>query len=169
MEVFEAVRTLLAVRNYRDEQVPQELIRQVLESARLTASSMNRQEWDFILITERQRLVELGKLASSGGYLAQAAFAVAVLVGDYRSAPADGGRAVQDMMLTAWAEGVGSNWVGNVNTGEIRNLLQVPEDRTLLTIVPFGYPREALGAGIKDRKPFDEVIHQDRYGQEYGT
>jgi nitroreductase len=167
MQVSEAVKTLLAVRSYQDKPAELKTIKQVVEAARLTASSTNRQDWDFIAITDRDRLEQLGSLASGGSYIAGAAFAVAVLLGDYRSALGDAGRAVQDMMLVAWEQGLGSNWVGKVNSEEIRQLLQVPEDRTVITIVPFGYPKRDLGAGIKDRKPFDEVVHHNRYGEHF--
>lgn len=167
MQVFDAVKTLLAVRSYQDKPVEPEAIRRVVEAARLTASSVNRQEWDFIVITDRERLERLGELASTGGYIAEAAFAVAVTLGDYRSALADAGRAVQDMMLTAWEEGIGSNWVGNVATDEIHQFLGVPDDRKVVTIVPFGFPDKELGAGIKDRKAFDEVVHLDHYGNPF--
>jgi nitroreductase len=167
MEVFEAVRTLLAVRQYEDKRVPADVIQEVIEAARLTASSTNRQEWDFIVIRERDRLEQLGELASSGGYIAGAAFAIALLVGEYNSAPIDAGRAAQDMMLTAWSRGVGSNWVGRVDTVEIRNFLNVPDDRMIYTIIPFGLPQEDLGAGVKDRKPVSEVVHAERYGDPY--
>jgi nitroreductase len=43
MEVFEAIRTLLAVRNYRDTPVPDAVVRRVVEAGRLTGSGMNRQ------------------------------------------------------------------------------------------------------------------------------
>lgn len=41
MDVFEAVRTVLAVRKYEDRPVPEETLRTVLEAGRLTASSLN--------------------------------------------------------------------------------------------------------------------------------
>jgi nitroreductase len=167
MEVFEAVKSLLAVRSYQDEPVPDSVIEEVLESARLTASSMNRQDWDFVVTRDPERLKQLGELAQTGSYIAGSAFAVAVLVGDYPSAGADAGRVAQDMMLTAWDKGVGSNWVGNVGGDQIRQFLAVPEDRTVKVILPFGYPTEDIGEGIKDRKPISEVVHTDRYGQAY--
>jgi nitroreductase len=43
MEVFEAVRTVLAVRSYRDKPVPLDAARRIVEAGRLTASSMNAQ------------------------------------------------------------------------------------------------------------------------------
>lgn len=164
MQVFEAVKTLLAVRSYQDTSVPEDVIRKIVEAARLTASSRNKQDWDFILIADESRLRELGELARTGRYIAEAAFAIAVVTGDYGSAAADAGRAIQDMMLVAWEDGVGSNWVGNVKTDEIRAFLGVPGERIVQAIVPFGYPAEELGQGVKDRKPLAQVAHRDRFG-----
>jgi nitroreductase len=71
------------------------------------------------------------------------------------------------MMLAAWEEGVGSVWVGNVNTPEIRQLLSVPAGRVILTVVPFGYPRAKLGAGKKNRKRLDEIVHAEQFGRRF--
>lgn len=164
MQVFNAVKTLLAVRSYQDRPVPDDVIHKILEAGRLTASSQNKQDWDFILITDASRLRELGELARNGPYIADAALAIAVVTGDYGSAAADAGRAIQDMMLVAWEDGVGSNWVGNVKTDEIKAFLGVPGERIVQAMVPFGYPAEELGKGIKDRKALAKVAHGDRFG-----
>ncbi len=71
MEVFEAVRTLLAVRNYQDKPVPPEVVRRIIEAGRLTGSSMNRQPWHFIVVESRDTLPQLGALAKTGPYIAQ--------------------------------------------------------------------------------------------------
>lgn len=167
MDVEEAVRTMLAVRSYSSQRVPDSLIEEILNAGRLTASSQNNQEWDFVVIEDRDRLRELGDLARSGGYIADAAFAVAVLTGDYGTALADAGRAAQDMMLVAWGQGVGSNWVGNVASDAIREFLNIPGDRQVSVIIPFGYPDRKLGAGLKNRKRLDQVAHLNVYGRPY--
>lgn len=167
MQVFEAVKTLLAVRSYQDRSVPEDVIRKIVEAARLTASSQNKQDWDFILIIDESRLRELGELARTGPYIADAAFAIAVVTGEYGSAAADAGRAIQDMMLVAWEDGVGSNWVGNVRSDQIRELLGVPQGKIVQAIVPFGYPVEELGAGVKDRRPLASVVHKGRFGEPF--
>ena len=56
MDVFDAVRTVLAVRAYEDRPVPDDLVRRIVESGRLTASSMNRQPWHFIVVQDRENL-----------------------------------------------------------------------------------------------------------------
>lgn len=168
MEVYEAVRTLLAVRSYQDEVVPHKTIERILDAGRLTGSSRNTQQWDFIVITEKATLRRLGVLARSGSYLGGAPLAIAVVVpAAGTTGLIDGARAIQDMMLVAWDQGIGSNWVGNVNTVEIRDLLAVPSDRQVLAIVPFGYPDRKLGKGKKNRKSISEIAHHEKYGKAY--
>lgn len=167
MDVFEAVQTMLAVRSYEDKPISDEIVTRVLEAGRLTGSSMNRQHWDFVAVRDRETLQRLGELASTGTYIADAALAIAVVVPDAPVGYMDGARATQDMMLVAWNEGIGSNWVGNVNTDRIKKLLDIPEERLVLNVIPFGYPTEDLGQGLKDRKPLSEVAHAEQYGNPY--
>ena len=158
MEVFEAIRTLLAVRRYQDRLVPDEVVRRTVEAAHLTASSMNKQPWHFVVVQDRDTLRRLGELARTGPYIAQAPLAIAVAVEKAsRFGVSDASRAIQDMMLTAWADGVGSNWVGFGGLDAARELLAIPPAFDLLAIVPFGYPAQAIGRGRKQRKPLGEV------------
>lgn len=168
MDVYKAVETMLAVRSYTERAISDEVVERILEAARLTGSSRNKQHWDFIVIQEPQKLRQLGELATTGEYIADAPLAVAVVVPEKPVGYIDGARAAQDMMLVAWGEGIGSNWVGNVNKEEVKRLLGVPDDLMLLTIIPFGYPEEAIGDDVhKDRKPLSEIAHVERYGQPY--
>lgn len=167
MQVFEAVETLLAIRQYEDKAIPEESVRRILEAARLTASSKNTQRWDFVVVQDKETLQRLGQLARTGPYIAGAPLAIAVVVPERSIGYVDGARAVQDMMLVAWEDGIGSNWVGNVNTDEIKSLLNVPGDLMVLTIVPFGYPVRDVGEGKKQRKPLSEIAHAERFGKPY--
>src|SRR2546425_13335519 len=112
MDVFEAIRTLLAVRSYQDTPVPDAVVRLIVEAGRFTGSGMNGQPWHFIVIRDGETLRGLGALASSGPYVAQAPLAIVVGANKTRFAVSDASRAIQSMLLTAWADGVGSNWVG---------------------------------------------------------
>jgi nitroreductase len=165
MEVFEAARTVLAVRAYQDKPVPADVINRIVESARLTASSSNRQPWHFIVVEDRETLQQLGVLCTSGPYIAEAAFAIVVGVNaDSRSGTADAARAIQTMVLTAWEAGVGSNWVGAGQAPALKTLLGVPETVNLVAVLPFGYPAQRIGLGRKDRKPLSEVAHRGKFG-----
>jgi nitroreductase len=167
MEVFEAVRTVLAVREYKDKPVPPAIIRQIVEAGRLTGSSMNRQPWHFIVIDNRDTLHQLGAVAQTGPYIAQAPLAIVVAIEKTRFAVSDASRAVQSMILTAWSEGIGSNWVGFLNLNEVNPLLGIPDDLEVLAILSFGYPTQDIGQGKKQRKPLAAVAHLGRFGQPF--
>jgi nitroreductase len=84
-----------------------------------------------------------------------------------RFAVSDASRAIQSMLLAAWADGVGSNWVGFGELEGARALLHVPAGLDVLAILPFGYPARPVGRGRKQRKPLREVAHLDRYGRPF--
>jgi nitroreductase len=113
MDVFEAIRTMQAVRQYQDRPVADDVLRQVLEAGRLTASGMNAQPWHFIVIQDPETLRQLGTLARTGPYIAGAPVAIAVAVDRTRLAVSDASRAIHSMLLTAWGNGVGGNWVAS--------------------------------------------------------
>jgi nitroreductase len=155
------------VRSYQSTPVPEALVRRIVEAGRLTGSGMNGQPWHFVVIRDAETLRRLGDLASSGRYVAQAPMAVVVATNRSRFAVSDASRAIQSMLLTAWAEGVGSNWVGFGGLDKVRALLDIPAGLDVLAILPFGYPARAVGKGKKQRKPLREVAHLERYGRPF--
>ena len=168
MEVFEAIRTVLAVREFQSRPVPQDVIHKIIESARLTASSKNGQPWNFVIVQNRDTLIKLGSLVKPGSYNAQAAFSVAVAID--KLSPfgiSDASRAIQSMVLTAWAEGVGSNWTGWVGMTNVASFLGIPENLDVIAVVPFGYPVRERGKGKKRRKHIEEIAHQEMFGRPF--
>ena len=168
MEASEAVKTMLAIREYQDKPVPADVVRTIVEAGRLTGSAMNAQPWHFIVVDDRETLGRLGAVATSGPYVAGAPLAVVVAIERTKFAVSDGSRAIQSMMLTAWADGVASNWVGFIGglTG-VNPILGIPSTLDVLAIVPFGYPTRRPGKGKKQRKPLAQVAHRERYGQAF--
>jgi nitroreductase len=163
--VFEAVRTVLAVREFQDKPIPEDVLRRIVEAGRLSASSVNLQPWRFVLVTRRENLVELGALMSTGRYIARAA--AAVVVAYEKKSPygvSDCSRAIQSMILVAWADGVGSNWTGFGGLESVARLFGLPDGYEALAVVPFGYPKRKLGLGKKKRKPLSEVFSAERFG-----
>lgn len=167
MDVFEAVATVLAVRSYQDRPLAPESVARIVEAGRLTGSSMNGQPWHFIVVEDRDTLQRIGAVARSGPYIAQAPLAIAVVIDASPYAVSDGSRAIQSMILTAWAEGIASNWVGFLGPDEIKPLLGIPAEYQLLGILPFGYPAQAAGQGKKKRKALAQVASRERFGQPF--
>jgi nitroreductase len=167
MDTFETIRTMLAIRRYQDKPIPEATLRRVVEAGRLTGSAKNLQPWHFVVIQDRKTLQKLGALARTGAHVAQAAAAVGIAVEKTPFAVSDASRAIQSMLLAAWADGVGSNWVGFGGLEEVKTLLGVPARLDFLAILPFGYPAGAVGKGRKDRKALSAIAHRERFGQPF--
>ena len=163
--VYDAVRTILAVRDFDDRPLPEGLLDRIAQSAHLTASASNQQPWHFVVVREREHLRELGRLVRTGPYTANAAAAVIVAI-EKSASPglSDASRAIQSMMLTAWAEGVGSNWTGFGGLEGVRQVFGLPDGYDVLAVVPFGYSKRKLGLGRKKRKSIGEVVSHETYG-----
>ena len=108
MQVLEAVQTVLAVREYRSDPIPDEIVRRIVEAGRLSASAQNRQPWHFVVVDDRETIGRLADVAPTGPYIANAPVVIVVAVGERKVAESDASRAIQNMILTAWSEGIGS-------------------------------------------------------------
>ena len=155
MDVFDGIRTMLAVRRYKDTPVPDATVRRIVEAGRLTASAMNAQPWHFVVVQDRPTLRRLGTLARTGSYV-KTKFAVS-----------DASRAIQSMLLAAWADGVGSNWTGLTGLENVRQEFGLPDTYDVLAVIPFGYPKRKV-IGKKKRNPFDQVVSAERFGSPLG-
>ena len=164
--VYEAVRTVLAVREYQDRDIPEDVLRHIVDAGRLTASARNGQPWHFVVVRDREKLRRLGSMVRTGGYTANAAAAVVVACEKNAYAMSDTSRAIQSMILVAWADGVGSNWTGFGGIEAVRQELGIPETYDVLAVMPLGYPRRRV-IGKKRRKPFDEVVSAERFGSPF--
>jgi nitroreductase len=165
--VAECVRARVEVREFKPDPVPDAVIRKILEAGRWSPSQRNRQPWHFIVIRQRDTLNQLGALAPSGPYLADAPLAIAVVTDGARAPLIDGTRAIANMQLVAWEEGLGSCWVGGLDREGVKRLLNIPEQCELITVLPFGYPTEAAKALRKRRKPLAHMVHGERFGTPY--
>jgi nitroreductase len=158
------VSSVLAVREYQDREIPDDVVLRIVEAGRLTASSMNRQPWHFVVVRGRQELQQLGALVRTGPYIAGAS--AAAVVAYERNSPfgvSDASRAVQSMILAAWADGVGSNWTGFGHLDTVRQQVGLPDTYEVLCVVPFGYPSREV-RGRKRRQALAEVVSLGRYG-----
>lgn len=123
--------------------------------------------WQFIIVQDKEMLTRLGELAQTGHYIAQAPLAIVVGMEHSVFGVSDASRAIQSMILTAWAKGVGSNWVGFENLEQFNSVLGIPKEIEILAILPFGYPVQAIGKGEKKRKPLGEIAHRERWGNPF--
>ncbi len=167
MDVFNCIRTRRTVRDFKPDPVPDAIIHKILQAARWAPSSSNTQPWHFIVVKDRDTIAELGRICTQGTFIGQAPLAIAVVMGETRRPQLDAGRALQQMELVGWSEGLGTCFVGirGEQQTEVKTLLDIPEEMELITVLPFGYriPREP-GTGTP-RKPMSEITHGEKFGQ----
>lgn len=60
MELFETIHARRAVRQYRPDPVPKEAILKVLDAANRAPSAMNRQQWEFVVVTGKETIHRMG-------------------------------------------------------------------------------------------------------------
>jgi nitroreductase len=169
------IRSLRAVRRFADREIPDDVLRDILDTGRWTGSSKNTQPWDLVVVKNRETLAALAKLGQFAGHLAGAKLAIALVMrGDDAWSGMDEGRLMQNLMLGAWSHGIGS-CIGSIypqgNQQRARELLGIPDNRYLRTMLSIGYPADAdalrlpPNAGIpRGRRPLDTLVSRERFG-----
>ena len=82
----------------------------------------------------------------------------------------DAGRSMQQMELMAWSEGLGTCFVGFREVEQqrrVKELLGIPDELELITVLPFGYREEGAKGGGVARKPMSDIAHRERFGERY--
>ena len=173
MDVWSAIRTKRMVRRFEPRPLEPEHLTRIVDAGRHAGSSKNSQNWDFLVVEDRDSLRRLSEVGPYAGHLAGAAAAVALVTPDPRAPGAslslawDAGLAAENMMLAAWELGVGSCPATVYEQSIARDALGFPEDRFCGWILSFGYPADPddLTRPPKQggRKPLDEVVHRERW------
>ena len=158
MDAFLAIASKRDERAYADTPLPEDVVTRILDAGRLAGSAMNRQEWRFVLVSDRAALAE-------AVFAPQNVRTAALVVAIVGVRGFDVGRCAQNMMLAAWNDGVVScpNGIKDAETaarvvgGEVG------------VVLSFGYPArprdpqsrsaEEWSARAK-RKPLDELVRR---------
>jgi len=172
MKVFEAVQSRRSVRAYEPKSIPEEVLLKILESGRLAPSASNRQPWHFIVVKdpEKRKVLSEGKYAH---FLAETPVVI-VGCGDAELSPrwyaVDVTIALQQMVLTATEEGIGTCWIGSFDEEPVRKCLKVPERFKVVAMLAVGYPKDkldlkALLIKSKNRKTLKEITSKEEFGE----
>ena len=169
MDVMQCLRSRRTVRKFKPDPVPDAVVAKVLQAARWAPSSRNQQPWHLIVIRDRDTLAKVAATAFGGPFVAEAPLAIALIMEDADLPEVDAGRALQQMEIMAWSEGLGTCYVGMTpEEGErIKEWLGIPERMRLVTVLPFGYrPDGFQGRGIP-RKPLSDMAYNERFGESW--
>jgi nitroreductase len=156
-----------SVRKYKDTPVEESVIHDALECARLAPTARNEQPWLFGTITDKALLKQIAALADNGKFIAGAPVCFAVF--GEKSAKyylEDCCAATENLILALQSYGVGACWVAGAKKDyvePVRKLLNVPENFTLVSLVPAGIPGDIV---LAPKKVLQDVTFCDVYGKE---
>ena len=155
-------------RSYADRPVPEDVQRRILDAGRLAGSAVNKQPWRFVVVESEESKQRVAETVYAADNIASSAFAVAIAT-DGGGYPVDVGRAMQNMFLVAWNEGVVSCPTGMPDTAAAAKALGLEDGWLPVSIPSFGYAKRDLAPESKsaedwsaeaNRKPLDELIQR---------
>lgn len=162
-QLYNHLLGLRAIRQFEERPLSDDHLRRILEAARWTGSSKNRQNWSVIAVRDpavRERLAECGDFTSP----VRAAPLTLALVREPDGYEFDTGRMAQNIMLAASALGVASCPITLHREDEAARVLELPVGRRCRYAVALGYPSPAARpARFGGRKPLADLAHADRY------
>jgi nitroreductase len=183
MELLTAIRERRSVRKYKSKPVPEEILMEILEAARLAPSWNNTQAWRFVVVKDRDIMVRLSETLRPTNPAKAAYLEAPILIcaaaqrgvsGYYKGEAAtnrgdwymfDTALAMEHLALTAWQFGLGTVHVGLFDGAKAEEILKIPEGYSIVSMTPLGYfdtPPEA-----KPRKPLRDTLYLNAYGEPY--
>ena len=174
MEVFEAIEKRKSVRSYASTPVPREKLERVLQAATLAPSAMYRQPWHFVVVTDLEKRKQIARGGRFARFLNKAPVVI-VGCGDSKASPkwhvVDVTIAMQNMVLAATGEGLGTCWIGSFNEEQLRRLLKIPERYKVVALLALGYAVKKLDLMrrlvhlIIRRKGTDKIVSFEEFGK----
>lgn len=178
MEIIEKRRS---IRKYKDSPIDDELIKKLIKSASLAPSGSNTQPWHFIIVDDADLRKKIAKVSHNQSWMVSAPVII-ICVADIRSRISDNeivsldeetslfelkqiirdtAIAIQQLVLEAVDNGLGTCWVAWYKQDELRPILKIPNDKFVVAIVTVGYADE--NPKQRPRKNIEELIHKNKW------
>ena len=169
MNVYEAIKTRRSVRAYKQDPVPEESLKRILEAARLAPSGHNAQERKFIVVRDDEKRKQLAEDASGQAFISEAPVIIVAVALDpahimssgVPSYAVDLAIAIDHMTLAAVEEGLDTCWIGAFSQSKVKEILDIPEECKVVVLLPLGFAKDELGP--KTRKSMKEIICYDSF------
>jgi nitroreductase len=182
MELMEVITKRRSVRAYKEDPIPEEKLKNVLEAVRWAPSWANTQCWEIIIVKEHETKQRLGDTLSAKNpareAILQAPLTLVLLgikgrAGFYKGEVCtdkgdwymfDLGLGMQNLCLAAHAMGLGTVIVGYFDAVKAAEILQVPEGKVVVAMTPLVVPKDT--SSRSKRKEIEEFVYNERYGRQ---
>ncbi len=164
MQTLQALKKRCSVRTFNAKPIPRNLVEELIDCARLAPTARNIQPWEFVVITKKDTLQELGSLADNGSFIKDSACCIAVCCEETKYYLEDGSAATENILIAAYDLGLSSCWVAGDKkpyADKVKELLGVPSDLKLVSLIPLGY--SDAKPSLPSKKSLNDVIHWEKY------
>jgi nitroreductase len=168
MDALEAIARRRSVRKYTTDPVSRDLLRKVVEAARLAPSAHNDQPCEFIVVTDRDQRRRIADLTDHGKFIAQAPACILVLARPHQYFLEEGCAAVSNMLIAATAFGLATCWVAGDKQSYAEHVAAccgAPAELRLVAMVAVGYAAEEPS---HTKRPLEQLLHWETYARDAG-
>ena len=155
MHLSEAIEKRRSIRKFKQDNVSEQVLIRLIETARLAPSAANLQPLEYLVVNDKKHCQEIFNTLSWAGYIKPhgnpeageepTAYIIVLANTNIRSDyyKYDVGAAVENILLSALNEGLGSCWIGTVDRESIRKTFHLPGHLVIDSVIALGYPSEA--------------------------
>jgi len=194
MDIWEAIKRRRSVRWFRQEAISRETLLELIEAARCAPSAANRQPLEFVIVDNDQQRTQVFAQLAWAAYVQprrdppagkRPVSYIIVLVSKERAladfGPVDAAAAIENILLAAQGQGIGSCWLGSIKRDKIREILEIPDKYDIDSVIALGYPDEqpvmedCKGESIEyylddndvlhiPKRPLQSITHMNNFG-----
>jgi nitroreductase len=173
MDVFDAIKGRRSVREFKPDSIDDKDLEKILEAGKSAPSAGNCQPWEFVVVKDGATKQKLVRAALGQSFVGEAPVVVVVCANIPRTSIRYGRRgaelyciqdtaaAVQNILLTAYALGYGTCWVGSFDEESAAKAIKAPPDVRPLAIIPIGRPAEKPTPTT--RLPLKKIVHENTF------
>ncbi len=167
--VLEAIKKRKSIRNYLNKEIPEDVLGEILEAARLAPSASNRQPWKFVVVQDKELRQQLMQISRNQRFVGEASVVIAgcatnvnhIMPNGVHSYPVDLAIALDHISLQAAESGLGTCWIGAFDQEKVKEILHIPKNVIIVCLMTLGYP---AGYGFRSgRKPLEDIICYNNY------
>jgi nitroreductase len=164
METLQCIAQRRSTRRFTDQPIPRGDLEALVNAGRVAATARNEQPWEFVVVTEPERLKTIGEMTDHGRFIADGTACIIVYCRDTKYYLEDGCAATENILLAAEDRGIQSCWVAGDKKPycqPISEYLGAPAELKLVALIALGYEAEAGHA--KEKRPLEDVIHWEQF------
>lgn len=166
METLKAIKIRRSIRQFTQGSIKKNMLVTLIDAARFAPSARGVQPWEFVILTRKSVLAQIGEFAENARFIRECAACIAVYCSDTKYYLEDGCAATQNILLAAAALGIGSCWVAGDKkpySGQVSALLGVSAAFKLVSLIALGFPVALKEFRIVEKRSIDAMLHWEKF------